>query len=97
MFRDHDEFNAVIDAEHAKMRDLLATASAETVDSLMLDDARGTLYGMIRDVEAIAQACVRHPAIVGSEDSFRYTMIILLASRSLLIAENKSYSDSLFE
>lgn len=23
MFRDHDEFNAVVDAEHAKMRDFL--------------------------------------------------------------------------
>jgi hypothetical protein len=97
MILDDAELNQMIASERKKMLDHYETISSETVERLKFDDARGTLYRMIRDVETIAEVCVRHPAIVQSADSFRYAMIIKSAAQALIIAENKSHSDDLWD
>lgn len=94
---DDTELNAVIAEEREKMRKHLATLPKSEVERLKYDDSRGQLYRMIRDIEAIAEVMVRHPAIVDTDASFRYAMIIKLATRQLLIAENKSDMDDLWD
>lgn len=97
MILDDAELNEMIASERKKMLDHYKTISEETVERLKLDDARGTLYRMIRDIETIAEVCVRHPVIVQSADSFRFAMIIKSAAQSLIIAESKSLADDVWD
>lgn len=84
MMLDDQELNAMIRAERQKMLYHFATLPKETTDRLKDDDARRLLYQMMRDMESIAEACIRHPAVVECEDSYRYAMIVRQATRSLI-------------